>query len=91
MPLFNGAGTVTTVTPTERARRMALFLDAFRNSCNVRAGCDAAKISTKTAYQWRKKYQRFADAWALAEKDAVDVLRAEAWRRAREAGAFRLH
>jgi len=38
-------------------------------------------VSRVTVYQWRKDEPAFAEAWAEAEEDAVDVLRAAAIRR----------
>lgn len=58
-----------------------LFLAAFRNSANVRAACEAANISRKTAYQHRERDPKFAAQWDEAEQDAVDVLEARAWQR----------
>jgi hypothetical protein len=59
----------------------AIFLDAFRNSANVRAACESARISRKTAYAERKTDAEFAEAWDEAECDAVDLLETKAWKR----------
>ncbi len=58
------------------------FLAALRNSANVRASCMAAKVSRQAAYQSRDRNARFAAEWKEAEADALDVLEAEARRRA---------
>jgi len=58
------------------------FLEVFRQTCNVRLAADAAGIDRDTAYRHRARDPRFAAAWARAEQDAIDVLEAEARRRA---------
>ena len=60
-----------------------VFLEAMRNSGNVRASCAAASISRETAYKTRLKNPTFAAAWDAALQDAVDTLEAVAWQRAR--------
>jgi hypothetical protein len=60
------------------------FLAALRNSGNVRAACQAAKVSRKTVYQWRERSAEFKAQWDDALDDAIDILEAEAWRRARQ-------
>jgi len=59
-----------------------LFLQALRNSGNVRAASGAAGIDRDTAYRHRHRSQEFAKEWDAALDDACDVLEAEAWRRA---------
>lgn len=63
---------------------MPAFLAALRNSGNVRASCQAAKISRKEAYKQRDRSATFRAAWDEALADAIDILEAEAWRRARD-------
>lgn len=60
------------------------FLKAFRESANVRAACEAAKISRKHVYRTRETDREFADLWDEAEADACDILELEARRRAVE-------
>lgn len=60
------------------------FLAALRNSGNVRAACQAAKVERMTAYRHRKKSPVFAQKWEDALQDAVDVLEAVAWKRAQD-------
>jgi hypothetical protein len=67
---------------------MPAFLLGFRNSGNVRASCQAAGISRKEAYKQRTKSVRFREAWDEALDDAVDVLEAEAWKRARNGSDY---
>ncbi len=68
-----------TLANTEAKR--AAFIAALRNSGNVRASCQQAGISRRTAYTWRDKWVAFADDWAEALEDSCDVLEAEARRR----------
>ena len=58
------------------------FLEAFANSCNVRASCQAAGISRGHAYAARKKDSTFAAAWDQAEEDGIEGLEAAARQRA---------
>ena len=60
-----------------------LFLQAFRNSANVRAACQAAGIDRTTVYKARQRSKEFAKAWQEAREDAIDALEAVAWQRAR--------
>ena len=54
------------------------FLAAFRNSANVRAAAQAAGIDWSTAYKARKREPLFAEAWEMAEQEALDLLEARA-------------
>jgi len=58
------------------------FLELLRQTANVRLSADGAGIDRGTAYHRRQRDADFAAAWAQAEADAVDVLEAEARRRA---------
>ncbi len=58
------------------------FLELFRQTANVRLSADGAGIDRDTAYRRRQRDAAFAAAWAQAEADAIDVLEAEARRRA---------
>jgi len=69
---------------------MEKFIDRMRSSGNVRLSCTAAGIPRSTAYYWRDKFKTFAKAWDDAKADAVDVLDAEAWKRATEGQSDRL-
>lgn len=69
---------------------MPPFLLALRNSANVRASCQAAGISRKEAYKRRASSARFREAWDEAIEDALDVLEAVAFQRARESSDFLL-
>jgi hypothetical protein len=58
------------------------FIESFRASGNVRLSASSAGIDRDTAYKRRRRDPRFAAAWAQAQEDAIDVLEAEARRRA---------
>jgi len=64
---------------TDRARE--IFLSTLAESCNVSQACRAAGIGRTMAYQWRADDPAFDAAWKVAEQEAADRLRAEAWRR----------
>lgn len=59
------------------------FIEALRNSGNVRAACQAAGISRANAYKARFNDIKFCAEWDEAIADAVDTLEAVAWQRAR--------
>ena len=61
-----------------------LFINALRNSGNVRASCQAAGITRDAAYKARQSSPEFAVQWDEALEDAVDTLEAAAWTRARD-------
>jgi hypothetical protein len=58
------------------------FLESYRATGNVRLSASSAGIDRDTAYKRRRRDARFAAAWAAAQEDAIDVLEAEARRRA---------
>lgn len=60
------------------------FLQALRNSGNVRLACQAAAVDRSTAYNHRRNDDKFAAAWKIALHEAVEALEAVAWKRARE-------
>lgn len=76
-------------TPEKESRRRTagewrrLFLAALRSSGNVRASCQAAGINRRTAYDHRDRSLVFRQQWDEALADAIDVLEAVAWQRAR--------
>lgn len=72
------------LTPKEEREWFPAFLSALRNTANVRAACDAAKISRETAYDNRNTNPDFAARWDTAIQDACDSLEAVAWLRARK-------
>jgi len=61
-----------------------IFLEALRNSGNVRAACKAAGVSRQAAYASKDRSEVFAKAWDDALDDAIDALEATAIDRARK-------
>lgn len=59
-----------------------VFLQTLANTGNVRASCLAAGVNPVTAYRTRDRSEAFAQQWAEAERQATQLLEAEAWRRA---------
>ncbi len=71
---------------TEELRRhpkKRAFLAAYRETGNVRLACEAAQIGRSSHYRWLDDPD-YAEEFERAKKDAVDVLEAEARRRAVE-------
>ena len=60
------------------------FIEALRQSGNVRAACQKANITRQAAYSARSKQPTFKLAWENALADAVDILEMTAWKRAQE-------
>lgn len=63
------------------------FLDALRNSANVRAACQAANIGRTRVYNEYAKNKKFAAAWDEAIESACDILEARAWKRSETSDA----
>ena len=61
-----------------------IFLDALRDTCNVTLAAKAAGFSSGAFYQHRQRDPLFAERWQEAEAEGVDLLEAEAHRRAFE-------
>jgi len=59
-----------------------IFLEALRNSGNVRSACIKAGINRDAAYKQKARGNGFAAQWDEAMEDAIDVLEAAAWKRA---------
>lgn len=68
--------------PPRRPVWESAFLAALANTGNVRAACQAAKIGRTTVYKHREVSPAFDVAWQVAIDEAVEVLEAEALRRA---------
>jgi hypothetical protein len=90
---------VSTKSPTfttPRARKpyargwKPAFLEALRNSCNIRASCKAAGVDRSTVTKARQRDAGFRAAWEEAVEDAIDTLTATAWQRATTGGSDRL-
>lgn len=69
--------------PAPRHNWRPTFIEAFRNSGNVRAACQAASITRTQAYRYRAAHPSFAKEWDDAREEAIDILEATAWQRAR--------
>ena len=59
---------------SERLAWVAPFLAALRDSGNVRASCEAAKISYQTVYKHKAASADFRERWDVAMDEAIDVL-----------------
>lgn len=80
--MSDGKSTTSTRHDAFGPRKRQLFLDKLRNTCNVRASCQAANIDRKTAYNHKESDPEFAAQWEQAEQEAVDLLEAKAWNNA---------
>lgn len=59
------------------------FIDILSKSCNVSLAAEGAGVVRARAYARRKESPLFAQRWDTAKEIALDVLEAEAYRRAR--------
>ena len=64
-------------TPKHRAK----FLEALRNTANVSASCQIARLPRSCVYDWRAADPEFAADWAAAVELGCDALEDEAVRR----------
>jgi hypothetical protein len=58
------------------------FLEALEKGHSVGSACKVAKVGRTTAYEARQRDEEFAIAWRDLEDGAIEVLEAEAYRRA---------
>ena len=58
------------------------FLAALKQGHTVTSACQIAKVGRTTAYAARKREPAFPAAWQEVEQEAIEVLEAEAYRRA---------
>ena len=73
----------TVSTPTRhRPDWTARFIEVFAATGNVRLAASAAGVSRDAPYKRAQVSPSFAGAWLQAREDAVDILEAEARRRA---------
>jgi len=63
-----------------RARLLANFAECGR----IDLACSAVGVSRDTHYEWLKKDPEYSKAYEAARDRAVDLLEAEAWRRAKD-------
>ena len=72
----------TNSAPKRRRDWRPGFLSHFAASGNVMLSAKAAGIDRNLPYLERRKNPRFAEAWEQAEEDSIQLLEAEARRRA---------
>ena len=73
----------TVSTPTRRRPDWTKrFIEVFAATGNVRLAASAAGVSRDAPYKRAQVSSSFAGAWLQAREDAVDILEAEARRRA---------
>ena len=70
------------LTSEQRKVAQALFLEAYRESANVKYSCQVAHINRVTFYRWKANDKAFAALLAEAEPDACDTLEYAAYERA---------
>lgn len=68
----------------ERQQKKGAFLAAYAEMGVVTYSANAAGISRQTHYTWLESDPEYAEQFAAAEQSAIDVLEAEARRRAVE-------
>jgi hypothetical protein len=71
-------------SPTITTRQRARFIQHLAQTANVTSSCAFAGFDRPSAYFFRKSDPEFAEAWADALEQSIDVLEAEARRRALE-------
>src|SRR3954469_15570484 len=76
------ARTLSARTPKQRRNWQPAFLEALEKGHTVAGACKAANVGRTTAYQARQRDEEFAVAWRDLEEHAIEVLEAEAYRRA---------
>lgn len=59
------------------------FISLLSQTCNVTLSAKGAGINPATAYKQRERNKEFAKRWKDAKRQAVELLEAEAWKRAR--------
>lgn len=70
----NPDGTSSDKPPRDSKSWKEPFLAALRNSGNVRASCNAAKVSRIMVYKERDQSKEFADQWDEAKEEAIELL-----------------
>ena len=69
---------------TKRRDWKPVFLEHLAATGNVKLAADAAGVGRRTVYDRRQAEKEFAAQWEDAVENAMDLLEAEAWRRAYE-------
>jgi hypothetical protein len=73
---------MATVRQTRHLKKA--FLDAYRDTGNIRASCDISGAARATVYWWQEHDEAFALEFQTAQVEAVEHLEREAYRRAVE-------
>lgn len=60
------------------------FLDAYRDTGNIRLACAASGVGRSTVYKWQEHDGEFSAAFGVAQVEAVEALEAAAYHRAVE-------
>lgn len=74
----------TSPARVKKELQQAAFLKALAKEGIVSLACDAAGVGRGTPYAWREQDESFAAAWDVAYEQSIDLLEAEARRRAFE-------
>lgn len=61
------------LSPEQRAKKQQAFLKFYRKCANIKASCEAAKISRQTFYDWKDHDTAFVEQLVEAEKEANDT------------------
>lgn len=77
------------MTRAQTAQLKKRFLEHFARLGNVSVAATEAGIERRQVYHWKERDPKFAESFADAEQQAIDVLEAEAYRRAHD-GVSRL-
>jgi hypothetical protein len=59
------------------------FLTLLAETGNITLAARGAGVDRGTAYDHKHLFPEFSEAWEMAIEEAVDILEAEAWRRAK--------
>jgi hypothetical protein len=78
--LIKGPDPRTNRTPKKRTA----FLEALKETCNIRKACELSGLPRTTAYEWRADDADFAAEWQKAVDISSDLLEEEAVRRAKD-------
>lgn len=72
------------MTRAQTAQLKKSFLEHFAKSGNISTAATAAGVERRAVYHWKERDPQFAEAFADAEKQGIDALEHEAWRRAHD-------
>src|SRR5208337_3960621 len=67
-------------SPEQRAR----VIEEFSNTGRIDLACSLAGVCPEAHYRWLKRHPAYKAAFQAALRQAVDLLEAEAWRRAHD-------